>query len=214
MKFKKVLFVVLGCIGVGLGAVGAVLPLVPSFPFLLLAAFSFAKSSERLLHWFISTRLYKNNLESYMKGKGMTQKTKIRVMLTVTVLMSIGFLMMSRVPIGRVVLVCVWVFHILYFIFGVKTLKSEQITEKANSIGENLPAYRVCRKIKVEGMQCENCAKRLECAFNETGYMKAKVDYSTKTATVYLEKAMNNVSLIQIVNRAGYIAEQIWESAT
>ena len=94
MRFKKVLFVILGCIGLGLGAVGAVLPLLPSFPFLLLAAFCFAKSSERLHSWFIGTKLYKNNLESYVKGKCMTWKTKIRIMITVTLLMSIGFTMM------------------------------------------------------------------------------------------------------------------------
>lgn len=51
----------------------------------------------------------------------MTRKTKIRIMVTVTVLMSIGFVMMHAVPVGRVVLACVWVFHILYFCFGVKT---------------------------------------------------------------------------------------------
>lgn len=62
MKLKKILFVILGCIGVGLGAVGAVVPMLPAFPFLLLAAFSFAKSSEKLHNWFINTKLYKNNL--------------------------------------------------------------------------------------------------------------------------------------------------------
>lgn len=133
MKIKKIIFVVLGCIGVGLGAVGAVVPLLPAFPFLLLATFSFAKSSEKLDKWFKNTKLYKNNLESFVKGQGMTWKTKIRIMITVTVLMSIGFIMMSRVPVGRIILACVWLFHILYFIFGVKTLnetvKSELIEE-------------------------------------------------------------------------------------
>ena len=106
-----------------LGAVGAVLPLLPAFPFLLLAAFCFAKSSEKLHRWFTGTKLYKNNLESYVKGQGMTWKTKIRIMITVTVLMSIGFIMMHAVPVGRIVLACVWAFHILYFIFKVKTIK-------------------------------------------------------------------------------------------
>ena len=119
---KKVLYIILGCIGVGLGAVGAVLPLLPAFPFLLLAAFCFAKSSERLHRWFTGTKLYKNNLESYVKGQGMTRKTKIRIMITVTILMSIGFFMMHAVPVGRIVLAAVWVFHILYFVFGVKTI--------------------------------------------------------------------------------------------
>ena len=127
MNLKKVFFVVLGCLSLGLGALGAVLPLLPAFPFLMLAAFCFAKSSEKLHGWFVSTKLYKKNLESFVQGKGMTVRTKIRIMLTVTFLMSIGFIMMHAVPVGRIVLGIVWLFHILYFIFGVKTLKIEDI---------------------------------------------------------------------------------------
>ena len=119
---KKVLYIVIGCLGLGLGAVGVVLPVLPTVPFLLLAAFCFAKSSERLHTWFIGTKLYKNNLESYVKGQGMTWKTKIRIMVTVTVLMAVGFAMMSCVPVGGAILAVVWVLHILYFGFSVKTL--------------------------------------------------------------------------------------------
>lgn len=131
MKIKKVLYVVLGCIGLGLGAVGSVVPMLPAFPFLMLAAFCFARSSEKLDTWFKNTKLYKNNLETYVKGQGMTKKTKIKVMITVTLLMSIGFIMMDEVPVGRTVLACVWLFHILYFIFGVKnyTPVSETVEE-------------------------------------------------------------------------------------
>ena len=123
MNIKKIVYIVLGCIGVGLGALGAVLPLLPAFPFLLLAAFCFGRSSEKLNTWFTGTKLYKDNLESYIQGKGMTKKTKVRIMITVTILMSIGFIMMRQVPVGRIVLGCVWVFHVLYFLFGVKTLR-------------------------------------------------------------------------------------------
>ena len=126
MNLKKVFLVILGCLGLGLGALGAVLPLLPSFPFLMLAAFCFAKSSEKLHNWFITTRLYKKNLESFVQGKGMTVKTKVRIMLTVTILMSIGFIMMHAVPVGRIVLGIVWLCHVLYFIFGIKTLKLEE----------------------------------------------------------------------------------------
>ncbi|MBQ9165737.1 MAG: YbaN family protein [Oscillospiraceae bacterium] len=125
MNLKKILYIVLGCIGLGIGAVGAVVPMLPAFPFLLLAAFCFARSSEKLHTWFINTKLYKDNLESYIAGKGMTRKTKIRIMATVTLLMSIGFMMMSRVPVGRIVLACVWLFHMVYFIWGVKTIPAE-----------------------------------------------------------------------------------------
>ena len=59
-----------------------------------------------------------------MAGRGMTWKTKIRIMITVTVLMSIGFIMMGTkgIMVGCIVLSCVWLFHILYFCFGVKTI--------------------------------------------------------------------------------------------
>lgn len=55
----------------------------------------------------------------------MTKKTKVRIMATVTVLMSIGFIMMGAVPVGRIVLACVWVFHIVYFLFGIKTIPAQ-----------------------------------------------------------------------------------------
>lgn len=69
MRIKRMVYIALGCISMGLGALGAVLPLLPAFPFLLLAAFCFGKSSERLHTWFVGTRLYKDNLESYVKGR-------------------------------------------------------------------------------------------------------------------------------------------------
>ena len=124
MSIKKILYIILGCIGVGLGAVGAVVPMLPAFPFLMLAAFCFARSSEKLDRWFKGTKLYKNNLEDYVAGRGMTWKTKIRIMITVTVLMSVGFIMMGTKGIitGCIVLGCVWAFHIIYFCFGVKTI--------------------------------------------------------------------------------------------
>lgn len=125
MNIKKAFFIVLGCLSLGLGAVGAVLPILPTVPFLMIAAFCFAKSSEKLRNWFISTKLYKKNLESFVQGKGMTMKNKIRIMVMVTILMSIGFIMMHAVPVGRIILGFVWIFHVLYFIFGIKTLKIE-----------------------------------------------------------------------------------------
>ena len=123
---KKMLYIILGCIGVGLGAVGAVVPMLPAFPFLMLAACCFARSSEKLNNWFINTRLYKDNLADYVAGRGMTIKTKVRIMITVTLLMSIGFVMMGikGVTVGCIVLGCVWAFHIVYFLFGVKTIQA------------------------------------------------------------------------------------------
>lgn len=125
---KKILYVILGCVGVGMGAVGAVVPMLPAFPFLMMATFCFARSSEKLDRWFKSTKLYKDNLEDFVAGRGMTIKTKVRIMVTVTLLMSIGFVMMGLKGIvtGCAVLGCVWLFHIIYFIFGIKTIPATE----------------------------------------------------------------------------------------
>ena len=129
---KKIILVIVGCIGVGLGALGAVLPILPAFPFLLLAAVCFAKSSERLDRWFRGTKLYKNDLESFVNGQGMTRKTKIKVMITVTLLMSIGFAIMfsKEIYVPCIILGGVWLFHIIYFAFFVKTHRPQENTEE------------------------------------------------------------------------------------
>ena len=86
----------------------------------MVAAFSFAKSSQKLHTWFINTGLYKKNLESYVAGKGMTKAAKARVMATITLLMSVGFVMMllKALYVPCIILGCIWVFHIVYFLFG------------------------------------------------------------------------------------------------
>ena len=129
---KKAILIITGCIGVGLGAVGSVLPLLPAFPFLLLAAVCFAKSSERLDRWFRGTKLYKNDLESFVNGQGMTKRTKIKVMITVTLLMAVGFAVMfaREVYIPCMILGGVWLFHIIYFAFMVKTHRKEENAEE------------------------------------------------------------------------------------
>ena len=123
---KKVFFVALGCLSLALGVVGIVLPILPTVPFFLLTAFCFAKSSERLHSWFLGTTMYKKYIRSYMERKGMTVRAKLTLIGTVTALMAVGFMMMSRVPVGRIIMGVVWVGHIVYFGFIVKTISQEE----------------------------------------------------------------------------------------
>ncbi len=124
---KKILYILIGSIAVALGAVGAVVPMLPTVPFLMLAAFCFARSSEKLNRWLKETKLYRENLKDLAERRGMTKRAKIRVMVTVTILMSIGLVLMGRKGIvaGCIVLSAIWLIHLLYFLFGVKTLDSE-----------------------------------------------------------------------------------------
>lgn len=117
---RKILYIIIGCISLGLGIIGVIVPILPTVPFVLLAAFCFARSSERLDGRFKNTKLYEeNNIKS-----GMTKQAKLRIMCSVTLLMGIGFIMMGLkgIVVGNIVLLIVWIFHMVYFTFGVKTV--------------------------------------------------------------------------------------------
>ena len=127
---KKIFWIISGCISAGLGTLGAVIPLLPTCPFLMLAAFCFARSSQKLHDWFIGTKLYKENLEDFISRRGMTKQAKIRILMTVTLLMIFGIVMMGMKGIvsGCVILGIVWFFHIIYFIFGIKTIPAAEVS--------------------------------------------------------------------------------------
>lgn len=128
VKLKRLIFLITGCICLGLGCIGIVLPILPTVPFFLATVFCFSQSSQKLHDWFLGTKLYKNNLESYVKGQGMTVGTKVKILSTVTALMVFGFVMMFRksLYIPCAILACVWVAHIIYFVFVVKTIGKDE----------------------------------------------------------------------------------------
>lgn len=125
MSIKRIAFVVLGCVSLALAVIGVVIPILPTVPFLALAALCFAKSSDRLNNWLINTKFYQNNLADFKAGKGMTVKTKVRILATVTLVMAVGLIamLMKGVIVGSIILSVVWLGHIYYFGFKVKTLE-------------------------------------------------------------------------------------------
>ena len=130
---------ILGCISLGVGCIGIALPILPTVPFFLLAVFCFANSSQKLHDWFVGTKLYKKNLESFVQKKGMTVQTKVGIILPVTFVMGFGFFMMWRkeLTVPCVILAIVWICHMVYFLLGVKTIRQPKKSESTKiRIGE------------------------------------------------------------------------------
>lgn len=117
----KYIFIISGFICVIIGAVGVALPILPTTPFLLVASVCFAKGSNRFNNWFKSTKLYKNNLESFEKNRCMTLKTKLCILIPVTTFLLVALLAMSNLA-GRITIIALIIVKYYYFIFKIKTI--------------------------------------------------------------------------------------------
>ena len=72
----NVLWLGAGWVAVGLGAAGVVLPLLPTTPFLILAAFCFSRGSERLHHWLITHRVFGPPLADWREHRAVSTRAK------------------------------------------------------------------------------------------------------------------------------------------
>ena len=84
----RVLWVGLGCLFVGLGAIGAVVPGMPTTVFLVLAAACFIRSSQRLYDWLISNKTFGPYLKDYREGKGIPRRAKVLALSMIVIFVS------------------------------------------------------------------------------------------------------------------------------
>jgi uncharacterized membrane protein YbaN (DUF454 family) len=91
---KKILYIILGTLCVGLGVLGIFLPLMPTTVFLLLAAFFYSRSSDRFYEWLIRNPVFGEYIRNYREGRGMTLRHKVHAitLLWITVGISLWFL--------------------------------------------------------------------------------------------------------------------------
>jgi hypothetical protein len=76
-KLKRRFFIIAGTIAVGIGVVGIIVPVLPTTPFLLLAAICYMRGSQRLYNALLCDRFIGSYVRNYLEGRGMSMKMKI-----------------------------------------------------------------------------------------------------------------------------------------
>lgn len=104
-----------------LGFAGAVLPLLPTTPFLLVAVLCFAKSSDRFHDWLIQTKVYQAYVEDFRKHRGYTMKKKIQLLISLYIVVGFSIWMVDVTMIRLGLLVMVVIQTVVLFTW-VKTL--------------------------------------------------------------------------------------------
>lgn len=121
----RIMWLILGFLAMGIGAVGVILPVLPTTPFLLLASFCLARGSERFHRWFTGTKLYRRHLESFVKNRAMTLQTKFSLLIPASCMLILAFLAMSNVY-GRVFIIFLIFFKYIYFFTKIRTVPAGQ----------------------------------------------------------------------------------------
>ena len=121
MRITKLMNAIIGLFFVALGSIGVFFPVLPTTPFLLLAAFFLARSSDRLNAWFESTDLYKNYIEEFLESRSMTLKTKRYILTLATVMMFISGVMIDVIYARISLFLIALVMHI-YFKTQIRTI--------------------------------------------------------------------------------------------
>lgn len=123
-KIVNILALIGGFIFLGIGAVGMFIPILPTTPFFILAALLLAKGSTRFHTWFINTNMYKTYIGKAMKDKKMSKKEKIKLFLGLTLVFGFAIFIIPVIY-AQIFVFVVYLGHIYYFMFRIKTEKEE-----------------------------------------------------------------------------------------
>jgi uncharacterized membrane protein YbaN (DUF454 family) len=113
----KIVFISLGWIFTAVGIVGAFVPVLPTTPFLLLAAYFFARGSEKFHNRLISSAFYKKHVESTIKDGQMPVKTKVRIVATAYTMLIIPLFLIENIIIKAVIVFCMIIIMLTFTIF-------------------------------------------------------------------------------------------------
>ena len=118
------LWVGLGCLFVGLGAIGAVVPGMPTTVFLVLAAACFIRSSQKLYDWLISNKTFGPYLKDYREGKGIPLRAKVLALSLIVIFVSFAVFYALEVIQIKILVGLIGIIGFLFVFFKVPAAKT------------------------------------------------------------------------------------------
>ncbi len=92
-RAKRIAFIIIGISALALGGLGVVLPILPTTPFILVAAFAFANSSEKLHQWLLDHNVFGPLIANWRRYGAIGRKTKIVAMLSMLAVIGVSLLL-------------------------------------------------------------------------------------------------------------------------
>ena len=121
-KIIRILWIIFGTISLGLGLLGIILPLLPTTPLLLLAAYCYARGSKRMHKWLLNHKWFGKYIRNYMEGKGIPLRSKIIAIVFIWITISFTTLFLIKILWLRIILFTIAITVSVYLI-RFKTLK-------------------------------------------------------------------------------------------
>jgi uncharacterized membrane protein YbaN (DUF454 family) len=104
---KRRLLIGAGTLSTGLGVIGIFVPILPTTPFLLLAAACYMRSSEQFYRWLVNNRVFGAYIRNYIEGRGMPVRIKIFTILLLWLTIGLTIVFGIQNIVVRIVLICV-----------------------------------------------------------------------------------------------------------
>lgn len=126
MRFaNKILFITAGSICFALGFIGMFVPVLPTTPLVLLAAFLFSRSSERLSSWIATTPIYRAYVEPFKQSGGISLPRKMRILAISYSVMGLSAFLVQK-PVVWVVLAAVAIFLAVLMLAVIPTISKDK----------------------------------------------------------------------------------------
>lgn len=115
-KLRARAWTIAGSCLVGLGAVGLLVPVMPTAPFLILAAGCYGRGSPRAQRWLLENPLFGKHLRSYQEGRGLSSRMKVASIAAVTAGISFSIVHTGMNAVLTVVMIAVAAAVILHIL--------------------------------------------------------------------------------------------------